>query len=304
VRRGGAPNPFRGWLEEKPAAGYLLAGDGAGLCDLLAELWLERFRRDGTPTDVIRWTVPDMERESPSAAWRSPSFFAQERIFVLPDLAEMKKAMRDEAGAYLRSPDPTVLLVIPCTDRKHAQTFSSLPSVRALALREEEAASILAGHAVAFVRASGASLAADAAAFLVRWIGMDYARLKGELGKLLAFAGGGGEIGEAEIRQVCIGRGGADPFALADAILKDDAAGSLGLVRAFAARAETGDYHALVGAIAWKTRMGSGGRGKFVAPEKAGRILAALSRIDKELKGGSALSPEQVFEINLLKLLT
>jgi hypothetical protein len=45
------------------------------------------------------------------------------------------------------------------------------------------------------------------------------------------------------------------------------------------------------------------GRGGPFTAERGAEILQALSRIDRGLKGGSGLTPEQVFEIHLLKLL-
>ncbi len=293
---------FRGSLERKRTPAYLLSGDGAGLCGLFAESWLERFRAEGTTAELFHWTVLDMERGRATAAWRTPSFFARERVYLLPDLAEMKKAMRDETVAYLEAPDPGVVLVIPCTDRKLAASFGSRPGVTALALREDEAVATLAARAVAIAEKAGARLSADAASFLVWWVGLDDARLKEEVGKLAAFAGARGVIGEEEIRQVCVARGGVDAFALAEALLARNAAACVEMTRRFTASAESADYHALVGAIAWKTRMGLGGRGAL-APARAGKILSALARIDRGMKGGSGLTNAQLLEVNLLKLL-
>jgi hypothetical protein len=41
-----------------------------------------------------------------------------------------------------------------------------------------------------------------------------------------------------------------------------------------------------------------------LSTRRGGEILAALSGIDRGMKGESRLSPEQQFEIRLLKLLT
>jgi DNA polymerase III delta subunit len=137
------------------------------------------------------------------------------------------------------------------------------------------------------------------------------------MGKLLAFGAAKGEIGEEEIREVCVAGGMVDPFKLADDLMARDRKSCLEKFRRFAAGAETGDYHALVGAIAWSVRRklagdakqgkGTGMRpGRKGGPSSAARgakILTALSRIDRNIKGGSGLTPEQVFEIGLLKLL-
>ncbi|MBI5575256.1 MAG: hypothetical protein HY896_02705 [Deltaproteobacteria bacterium] len=303
MKRVPVPSAFRQWFSGVPAPAFLLAGDGAGLADLVADLWMEKFRAEGTAAEISRWTTADVERESPDAAWRTPSFFCRYRVFVLPDLGEVKKAYRDGIAAYLRSPDPSVLLIIPCTDRNAAKAFSSLPGVSSATLREEQAVTALARFTVGKVGSAGKEISEDAAAFLVRWVGHEYARVNEEIAKLLSFAGDRKDIGEQEIRQVCIASGAVDPFDLADRVVRRDVKGFLLLLRRFAAAADSSDYHALVGAIAWVVRKRmSDGRGSLPAG-RGGEILAALSEIDRSIKGESRLSPEQFFEIRLLKLL-
>jgi DNA polymerase III delta subunit len=304
VSGGPTPAPFASWLEGAPAPAYLLAAEGAGLADLLGELLLERLRAKGNGAELLRLTAPDMEREPGAieAEWRSPSFFAAARIFVLPDAGELKKAPRQEVTSYLGRPDPSVTLVIPCADRRAAKAFSSLSAVRTASIRENEAISVLASYAVEAARRSGVGLQREHAVFLVRWVGIDFPRLKEELDKLVTFSGGKGAIGEEAIRQVCVARGGVDPFKLAEALLSGDAPRCLLMFRAFAAGADSQDYHALLGAVAWKTRMEAGRKGGLPAG-RAGRILSALSRLDRGLKGESGLSPEQIFEMSLLRLL-
>lgn len=297
------PPLFRPWLSGDPAPAYLLSGEGTGLADLVAELWTARFAREGSTAEVTRWTAADLERESPEAAFRTPSFFFRFRVFVFPDLAELKKAPRDAILAYLQAPDPSVVLVLPCTDRHLTRVFSSAEGVKSMAPREEQAASALAGFAVEAAREAGKEFPADAAAFLVGWIGLDYGRLKEEVGKLLSFAGAKPSIGEEEVREVCVAGGSADPFALAEKLVVRDGKGCLSMFRKFAAGADAADYHGLVGAVGWFVRKRLSAKGPALSPERGGEILAALSRIDRGMKGESGLSPEQLFEIQLLKLL-
>jgi hypothetical protein len=108
-----------------------------------------------------------------------------------------------------------------------------------------------------------------------------------------------------------------DPFRLADDLIFRNRKGCIEKFRRYAASAESGDYHSLVGAIAWSVRRKladtgrrgtgiatrSGGAGKPFSVRRGAEILTALSRIDRNLKGGSGLTPEQVFEVELLKLL-
>lgn len=303
MKRSPVPQLFQPWFSGRPAPAYLLAGDGAGLADLVAELWLGRFREEGKTAELVRWTAVDLERESPEASFRTPSFFFSFRIFVLPDLAEVKKAPREAVLAYLGAPDPSVLLVLPCAERHAARAYSAVAGVKSMTPREEQVVSALAGFAVATVRGAGKAFPGDAAEFLVRWVGLDYSRLKEEIGKLLSFAGDRTEIGEEEVREVCVARGAVDPFVLARKLEDRDLKGCLSMLRKFAAGAEAADYHGLVGAIAWSVRKRLVARGTTLSPERGGRILAALSLIDRGMKGESGLSPEQVFEIRLLKLL-
>ena len=297
------PPLFQAWLSGSPAPAYLLSGDGTGLADLLAELWLARFRAEGTTAEITRWTPADIERESPDAAFRTPSFFFRFRMFVLPDLGDLKKGPRDALLAYLGAPDPSVILVLPCSDKAATRTFSAVSGVRSAAPREDQVVSTLARTAASRIREAGKELSEDAAAFLVRWVGMDFARVKEELGKLLSYSADRREIGEEEIRTVCIAGGEVDPFRLAEKLVRKDKQGCLTMFRQFAAGAEAADYHGLLGAIAWVVRRRLADKGAALSPRRGGEILTALSRIDRGMKGESRLSPEQLFEIQLLKLL-
>jgi DNA polymerase III delta subunit len=263
-----------------------------------------RFGEEGATAELTRWTSADLERESPEATWRTPSFFFRFRVFVLPDLAEVKKGPREVILKYLGTPEPSVVLVLHCTDRNVVKAFSVLSGVKAMVPREEQVVSALAGFAVSCAGAAGKKFPEDVAAFLVRWVGLDYARVKEEVGKLLTFASDRAEIGEEEVREVCVARGAVDPFGLAERLVSGNRKECLSMFRKFAAGAESADYHGLVGAIAWFVRRRLVARATTPSQEeRGGEILAALSRIDRGMKGESGLSPEQLFEIQILKLL-
>jgi len=306
VRQADPPSIFREWLSGDPAPAYLLYGDGAGLSGLLARTWERKLRDGGVPIERRRCTLEDLSRESPTAAWRSPSFFSRVRIFTLPDLAEMKKAHRDEVKAYLESPEPSATLILHGTDFRQARTFSSAPNLLSDAPREEKAVEALARYAVAAAAEGGAKLTRESALFLARWVGASFDALDAEIGKVLAFAAGRGEVLEKDIRAVCVSRGTVDPFLLAETLVRKDGKGCLALFRRFAAAAEPDDYHKLNGAVAWflRSRIRRKGGAGGVTPQRAAEIFRALSRIDREMKGESRLSPGQVYEIRLLSLLS
>ncbi|MEW6720298.1 MAG: DNA polymerase III subunit delta [Thermodesulfobacteriota bacterium] len=294
---------FQGWLGAAPASAYLLYGAGAGLAGLLAAEWERKLRAEGIPFETFRWTMTDFERESPTAAWRSPSFFSRIRIFVLPDLSETKKAHRDEIKSYLESPEPSAMLILHGTDFRQAKTFSGAPNLLSAAPREEQALDALARHATAVAKRSGSAMSRDSAAFLARWTGGSFEALDAELGKVLAFAAGREAVTEEDIRAVCVFRGEVNPFHLAEALVRKDAAACLAMLRRFSESAKDEEYHQLTGAIAWHLRERVRGKGGAVAPARAAEIFEALSRIDRELKGESRLSPRQVYEIRLLSVL-
>ena len=299
------PPIFRKWLSGEPAAAYLLYGEGAGLAGLLARAWEGKLRGEGVPIESFRWTLEDLARESPTAAWRSPSFFSRLRIFTLPDLAEMKKAHRDEIKAYLESPEPSAMLILHGTDFRQARGFAGAGNLLSDAPREEKAVEALARHAIAAAAEGGARLTRESALFLARWVGASFDALDAEIGKVLAFAAGRGEVIEEDIRAVCVSRGAVDPFKLAETLVRKDGE-CLALFRRFAAAAEPDDYHKLNGAVAWFLRsriQGKGGAGG-VSPRRAAEVFRVLSRIDREMKGESRLSPAQVYEIRLLSLLS
>lgn len=298
------PSVFRSCVLGEPAPAYVLGGEGARLSEMLAEGLVSRLRKEGETAELIRWNVADLERESPAAAWRSPSFFSRWRVFLLPDAGEWKQGPRKEILTYLGSPDPSVLLVVPCFERKAWNLFTSVRGIRSAFPGEEDVVAALADYAVSRAAEDGKSLSEDAAVFLARWVGADFSRFREELGKVLSFGALRDEIGEEEIREVCIAGRGVDPFRLADDLISGERKGCLEKFRRFAAGAEPGDYHALVGAIGWSVRRKlTGGKGRPFSAERGAEILTALSRIDRGLKGGSGLTHEQVFEIELLKLL-
>ena len=299
------PALFRDWLAKGPAPAYLLYGDGAGLAGLLVRALEGKLRDDGVSFETRRWTAVDLEREAPESAWRSPSFFARVRIFVLPDLAEMKKTHRDAALEYLEAPEPSATLILHGTDYRQAQGFSRAPNLLSAVPRDPQVVEALSEFAVSVAREAGTTLPRESASFLSRWVGLSFEALSAEVEKLVAYAKERGEIGEEDIRAVCVSRGEVDPFRLADALVRKDSAACVALFRRFAAAAEAEDYHKLNGAVAWYLRnslMGKG-RGTPVTPRRASELFRALSRIDREMKGESRLSPEQVYEIRLLSVL-
>ena len=299
------PRIFRAWIGEEPAPAYLLYGDGAGLAGCLAHAWERRLRAGGVSLEVHHWTPADLEREPPETAWRSPSFFARVRIFVLPDLAEMKKGQREAIREYLEAPEPSATLVLHGTDFRQAQGFSRTPNLLSAAPREQQAVDTLADYAVGAAREAGASLSRESASFLARWVGVSFEPLAAEVGKLLAYARGRTEIVEEDIRAVCVSRGEVDPFRLAEALVRKDGTACLALLRRFAMTADAEDYHRLNGAVSWYLRSCVQGRGRSAAvtPGRAEVLFRTLSRIDREMKGESRLSPGQVFEIRLLMAL-
>ncbi|MBP2674208.1 MAG: hypothetical protein H6Q84_1048 [Deltaproteobacteria bacterium] len=303
MKRGADTSPFQAWLGRPPAPAYFLYGAGAGLAGLLAAEWERRLRAEGVSFEIFRWTATDLERESPAIAWRSPSFFSRLRIFVLPDLAETKKAQRDEIKTYLEAPEPSAMLILHGTDFRQAKTFSGTANLLSAAPREDQAVDALARYAVAAARGASATLPADAAAFLARWTGGSFEALEAELGKILNFAAGKDTVTEEDIRAVCVFRGEVNPFHLAEALVRKDASACLAMLRRFSESAKDEEYHQLNGAIAWHLRERFRGKGAPVPLSRAAAIFDVLSRIDREMKGESRLSPRQVFEIRLLSVL-
>jgi DNA polymerase III delta subunit len=306
VNDASAPTVFRAWIGKEPAPAYLLYGDGAGLAGCLVHAWEKRLRSGGVSFEIHRWTPADLERESPETAWRSPSFFARVRIFVLPDLAEMKKAHREAIREYLEAPEPSATLVLHGTEFRQAQGFSRAPNLLSAAPREQQAVDALADYAIGAAREAGASLSRESAIFLARWVGVSFEPLAAEVGKLLAYARGRKEIIEEDIRALCVSRGEVDPFRLAEALVRKDGPACIELLRRYAMNADAEDYHRLNGAVSWYLRscVQGRGRGAAVTPGRAAALFRTLSRIDREMKGESRLSPGQIFEIRLLSALS
>ena len=303
-KRGDIPL-FRSWFAHPPAPAYLLYGDaGAGLVGLLAGEWEMRLRDKGVSLEIFHWTMTDLERESPTLVWRSPSFFSRVRIFVLPDLAEMKKVHRDEVKSYLSAPEPSATLILHGTDFRQAETFSKASNLLALAPREYQAIDALAVYAADTAKEAGVSLSRENATFLARFTGGLFEALDTELRKLLVFVAGRDTVTEDDIRAVCVFRGDVNPFHLAEALERKDAAATLAMFQRFAQNAtKDEEYHRLTGALAWHLRESVKGKRGSISVERAAELFEVLSRIDREIKGESKLSPRQIYGIRLLSVL-
>jgi len=303
VKPASVPAIFREWLARDPAPAYFLYGDGSGLAGLLAGEWERRMRNEGVPIETHRWTIEDLGAESFVAAWRSPSFFTRLRIFLLPDLAEMKKAQRDRIREYLESPEPSAMLILHGTDFRQARTFAGAANLLSAAPGEAQVLDALAQHAACAARDAGVKLPRDTALFLARWVGGSCEALDAEIAKVLAFASGREEVTEEDIRAVCVSREAVDPFRLAESLVKKERDACISQFRRFAVAAGPDDFHRLNGAVAWVLRSRIQGKGGGIPVSRAAEVFRVLSRIDRELKGESRLSPGQVFEIRLLSLL-
>jgi hypothetical protein len=163
-----------------------------------------------------------------------------------------------------------------------------------------EVAEVLARAAVRHASRAGVSLSPAGASFLVEWVGPDMVRVREEVEKVVLFAGKGREAGEDEVRQVCVARGGSDPFRVARAVLDGNRNAFLEAFRAYAADAATDDYHSLAGAIGWELRSRMKGGRSPLPPATGERVARALWEIDRGMKGESGLSPGQYLEIRLL----
>ncbi len=289
---------FRPFLSGDPPAAFVVTGIGAGLTEMLADLWMSRLKQDGRTAELTHLTPLDLERESATFTWRTPSFFASPRLFLLPDLADLKKAARDEIAAYLKEPSPQVILFVPCSKK---DAISGLKFVKKVELGPMQVESVMAGFAGVLIRDSGRTISPKAATFLARWIGADFPRFREEIGKLVATFEAGREIGEKEIREACVAGGyEMDPFKFAEAIIARNREQVITMFRRFSKEADRDEYYKLLGAISWKVRASGGS----LTSAWASKLIEALGEIDRGLKGESELSPEQFVEIRLLKLLS
>jgi DNA polymerase III delta subunit len=276
---------------------FVVNGEAAGLTEMLALQCLESLKSQRFSAELTLLTPTDMERESPVFSWRTPSFFASHRLFLLPDLADLKKAARDEIGGYLAQPAHQVILFVPASKK---DPIASIAGVKAVTLRTDQVESALAGYVASVVKARGASISSSASLFLARWIGADFPRLKAEVEKLAAATEKGKAVGENEIRAVCVAGGyEIDPFKFAEALIGRNREQAITMFRKFAKQAEREEYYKLMGAVAWKVRASAG----RLSPEWGAALIDAMASIDRGIKGESELSPEQFVEIRLMKLL-
>lgn len=301
-----APPPLFAKLlaADPPPTLAVLSGEAAALSGRFAELLVETLRGRGTSAEAHLLTPLDTEKGLPVEGWRTADFFVRHRVYVLPEAQELRKEAKEDLAGWAASPADGVTVVAPALRRDGHGTLRSLPGVATVVPKGSgEVADALARGAVRDAERAGVELDPAGAAFLVEWVGLDAEKVREEVEKVVLFAGKGGRAGEEQVRQVCVARGGADPFRVARAILDGNRDAFLAAFRRYAAQAATEDYHSLAGAVAWEFRARAK-RGRAALPPAVGdRVARALWEIDRGMKGESGLTPGQYLEIRLLAAL-
>lgn len=185
---------------------------------------------------------------------------ANHRVVVVREMEIAPVELLDELLQYTERPNPSTVLIL--TGTKNAPASGGIDRGRRL-----EAAIKKVGRVERFKTAdqnprrfaakmaeeAGMRLAPAAADLVVELVGTDLGRVQTEMNKVIAFAGGEGVIGTAEVEAVCSLVAEAVIWDLTDAVVRRDPDRALVAAHRML---ETGEAtHKLMAMIAWQMRQ-------------------------------------------------
>jgi DNA polymerase-3 subunit delta len=187
---------------------------------------------------------------------------AEYRVVVIREMESASVSLLDDLLNYVGKPNPSTVLILtgvktPAATggvdrgRRIEGAVKRLESGRVERFKTGEQDPIR--FAVKAAEEGGCTLGHRSASMLVEFVGSDLGRIQNELGKLIAFVGGAGEIDGVAIEAVCSLVAEAAIWDLTDAVVRRDPDRALAVAHRML---ETGESsHRLIGMIAWQMRQ-------------------------------------------------
>lgn len=307
-------------------AALLVSEAEARLVDLAVEGRPSGLNFGTFTADTGGWSALEQARTQPMMCRR--------RAVVIREMEKASTELLDALMAYVEKPSPSASLIL--VGEKLPPPSGGVDRGRRLENKIKEAGQVLRfksqdqdpiAFALARAEQGGVSLDRRAAALLVERVGADLGRLSNELDKAIAYVGGKGAVGEAEVEQVTSLVAEAVIWKLTDAVLARDA--DRGLAAAHRLLEEGEPSHRLLSMVTWQirqllelqdsllagapepaslarmpfTKKAEARRALQQRPLSASRVLGALARANREMNRSPA-GDRRIFEALVLELTT
>ena len=216
------------------------------------------------------------------SAARSVGMFSPRRVVFVRDAAILE-GEPEPLQDYAKSPPPGSFLIVRATALDQRRKLHKALAKAGRYLKFELPAYFDIGRATAGVQAlakeKGLKLERRAAALLAEMHGADLYRVAGELEKVLAWRGPGGEPVDVEtLRELASGGGALTGWEVADAVMDRDRERALTAARRLV---DAGDEPIkIVGGLAWRARMMLQAKGLAEAGRDPRPALGRLSSRD------------------------
>lgn len=265
---------------------------------------------------------------------RTPPMMCRRRAVVIRQMDKAPTELLEALLAYVEKPSPTTSLILvgeklppPAGGKDMGRRLENKIKEHGQVHRFKAAEQDPISFALARATQAGVTLDRRAAALLVERVGADLGRLSNELDKAVAFVGGKGAVGEAEVEQVTSLVAEAVIWKLTDAVLARDA--DRGLAATHRLLEEGEPSHRLLSMVTWQIRqllelqdsMISGApepaslarmpftkkaearRALQQRPLSASVVLGALARANREMNRSPA-GDRRIFEALVMELTT
>jgi DNA polymerase-3 subunit delta len=226
----------------KPA--YLIHGSDEAKVDQ-ARARLRKRAEEGGGAASLEIFEPVENRGSPDADALVTAIGAMslipDRRYLLADGIEKwgKRQKENVAGALLSAPPETTVVLI-ARGKVPAELAKAVKKAGGEVLGfEAPTGAELPAHLISGAAARGFELDADAARFLIGHLGDGLTRLSHELDRLAIWAGPGGRVEVEDLNRTVTDSTGTDKFALGEAIVAGNGAGSVALADRMLAQGTT-----------------------------------------------------------------
>jgi DNA polymerase III subunit delta len=193
---------------------------------------------------------------------RTVPMMAKHRVVVVREMESASVPLLDALLKYAEKPNPSTVLILtglktsPATGgvdrgRRLEGAVKRLETGRVERFKTGEQDPVR--FAVATAAEAGCTIGHRAASLLVELVGSDLGRIQTELGKVVAYVGGSGEIDGAAIEAVCSLVAEAAIWDLTDAVVRRDPDRALAIAHRMLDTGESS--HRLIAMIAWQMRQ-------------------------------------------------
>ena len=245
--------------ESHPTMALFLGDETVGRKRATQELIDAVFGGASPSFNLATFTAADGAERAIEVAKTVP-MMAKNRVVVIREMESASVDLLDELLAYAEKPSPSSVVIL--TGQKTPPASGGVDRGRrlegaikkfGLVKRFKTADQNPARFAMSYAEESGVRLEHRAAELVVELVGTDLGRIQTEMSKVIAYTGGEGTVGVAEVEAVCSLVAEAAIWDLTDAVVRRDADRALSVAHRML---DTGEAsHRLIAMIAWQMRQ-------------------------------------------------